>query len=428
MTDLFEHYISFNHVMSQYFISRRWTAGCLASSMSDADFSSVEYRLSGRTPEDRAFILKAYETAIQAAPSAQTVASIFSNAVLATITPDEDLTSTRKEMIESIAKVTETRALPTLLLANFVIAYLDQPSRVAQVLTGYLDTLDALEGKMSYSMHSSYKSLGLAGSKPTIVLGYTDTAAKAFMGIPDGDRSSVRIVVPGRQAPLRPGAEGSLMTDRLRESLPRADVTAMPERDAIDALRNGEFKSMIMGCEVISSLSPGTVEIVNAKNTNYVDAAAEAGTPLHVVSITHKLWPRVFYTNYRPVIVNERNTSILRGEDVKSILTEDGLYPSSEFASEYGQIFDGPNVPLASMRYCLPNSMQTFKDLGSEIEELINQLHTGDGSRKNWMGWARVVGSSMVNLAKESMLHPLRPSYLDTHTGTVIPIHTEEEA
>lgn len=302
----------------------------------------------------------------------------FSYVVLSVIGEDKRLNEAQKKLLCELVWAMNDRPLPTMLWADFVKARLDQPATIKDVLT--LFCLNALRIKERFppAMEQSYYKLGLSKDRPIVVFGYSETIVAALSGLPLTVVKNLKIFTP-EYLPNRTVAEGVLLREALLAEVPGISEKSIKVEDSdfvLKRIKEGEPSLVLMGCRVIGLRKTKSLEIVNSHNAlDYATAASEVSIPVAVVAGFHKCWPTRTYERYRPKVVLDTGNDIVRGEMIRWIITEDGIFPHHSFATEYDSFFKH-GIPLAAVResFSKDKCLKRLGELGPKLDKITKEL------------------------------------------------------
>lgn len=317
-----------------------------------------------------------FKDRVKREPSAGNASLLFARAVLSTFRSDRHLTDMQKKALEGLCLAINERPFPAMLWADFVRKYLDSPAIISRVLTGCVRNTAHLELQIQKIMKQHHQRLNLTEGGVVVVFGYSGTIVAALRGLPPEVSKTLKILTPRQSLPERELPDGELLQKAIGKS-----VEVMDNEDALNRLRGGEPRLLLMGCKVIGLRETGKLEIVNSYNAyHYAEAAFKVRIPIGIITGTYKLWPIQIYENHRPMIVSEKSNdhprnSIVEGKLITWVMTEDGVFPQKKFSNEYKTYFTIEGVPVASVRGCV--SGEEFKPLRvvtSQINTIVGAL------------------------------------------------------
>ena len=330
--------------------------------------------------EDVWVFLSQFKEVIKHEPSAGDVARIFSRTVLSIIGRDKQLTPVKKGVVNSLCLAVNDRPLPTMLWADFTRARLDEPETVSRILSACQKNTMRLEWRIRRIVKKSLREIDLDEDRPILVCGYSATIAAALRGLPLGVLKKLRILSPEQLLPDREIPDGRLLKQKIEADIPSTSVEVLPNEVALEQIYKRGPGLVLMGCKVIGLRRTKKLEIVNSSGAfQYAQAASKSGIPVGVVAGAYKLWPMQTYEKYRPVVVlekandHERN-SILPGNMITWIMTDDGIFPENQFSKQYHSCFNSAGIPVAAIRYCLTKRDESFQDLAEQVSEVAKDL------------------------------------------------------
>jgi len=285
-------------------------------------------------------------------PGAGNVALLFARVILSIIGEAKSLSEGRKKAIADLCSVINERPLPTALWADFVKDHLDNPAVIGRVLTCCVqNTAFTFTSRIQEHIGQCYEYLLLTGNEPILVFGYSTTIVATLRGLPSKVTRSLKVLTPKQSLPDRKDSDGTLLQQSIGGII---SVDVLEDRDAKTRLRRGHIGLLLMGAKVIGKRETGHLEVVNSSYAHdYTTLASQSGIPTVVITGSYKLWPTREYEKYRPEIARYNRNSIVSGEHVTWILTEDRLFPQEKFRSVYEKWFTYDGIPLASIRECL---------------------------------------------------------------------------
>ncbi len=292
-----------------------------------------------------------FKDTVRYEPAAGNVALFFARVVLSIIGNAEHLDETRKNLVEKLCEVIEhERPLPTVFWSDFVRTQLENPAFPSRVLANCVQDTSYLGTKIGNIVKKNYQKLGRIEDRPILVFGYSATIVAALQGLPPRILQALRVMTPQQNLPTREHSDGEL----LRTNLKNVSVEVVENAEALRRLQQKEPGLVFMGCKVIGRRENRELEIVNSQYANrYAQAAWEAGVPVGVVTGSYKLWPTSSYEKYRSKLQRNRRNSIIKGELVRWIVTEDDIFSQEDFGGVYDIYFTTDEVPVASVRECL---------------------------------------------------------------------------
>jgi hypothetical protein len=301
-------------------------------------------------------------------PSSGNVAIVFGNVALSLLkTP---LPRISKELLLGLAEVTaEERPYPSAKWANFVRDNLDDPDYVASSLIECLERKALLSESLGALAKDRWDEFGLKpGGNPIVAFGCAVAVCDFLSSLPD-ELAPLEIITPTLRFGMQ--SEGSILRHRLNDP-PRRVVTIHADRDAVRSIANRRPAGVFLGSAVVAINERAELEIVATSGArDFVDEAAAEGIPSTLVVGSYKIWDQTLYAQHREIIQSKVRTErevcinpdemqplgatlmtnraydIVPGDLITRIVTEDGVYTSSEFVKQYDDLLHGRRLGQA---------------------------------------------------------------------------------